>query len=81
MQKNLVCSWQTIQTKFRYLHQRILVISILICVTSINVYIIIVIETELVDVNNTEDFEFLVNDNSATIAANYIQQQSAITGN
>ena len=46
-----------------------------------NVYMIIVIETELVDVNNTEDFNFLVNDNSATIAANYIQQQSAITGN
>ena len=41
---------------------------------------IIVIETELVDVNNTEDFEFLVSDNSATIAANYIQQQSVITG-
>lgn len=81
MQKNLVCSWQKIQTKFRYLHQRISVISILIYVTSVNVYIIIVIETELVDVNNTEDFEFLVNDNSATIAANYIQQQSAITGN
>ena len=38
------------------------------------------IEAKLIDINATEDFEFLANDNSVIIPANSIQQYSAIEG-